>query len=487
MAVSKTLAPVLATLAILIAAPPALTAPPPAPAALRFAPCRLTHPLGLAGIEAECSRLEVAESDAPDSRRIALSIARVPAVDRRKAGDPLFLIAGGPGAGTQSMFAAVAPVFWRVNREHDIVLVDQRGTGNSAPLECPQDDDLEENVARLEPVMRECLAALQKRHDVAQYTTSRAVRDLDAVRRALGYARINLYGTSYGTRVAQHYLRRYPQHTHSVILDGVVRPDRPLGPDIAFDAEAALQRIFARCRDDAACRTAFGDPLRDYHALHDRLEKKPQRLTAPEPMEFGLPQLRIALRLSSYAAAQAALLPLALHRAAQADDFTALASLYTLSLRSLETLIATGMHNSVVCAEDIPFVRSTEADHERMAATYLGTSTFDMLQRLCAIWPRGTVDADFHALVRSDVPVLLLSGSDDPVTPPANAVAAMKFLTRSRHVLLSGEGHGQLGVRCMDRIFEDFLRDTDPAKLDITCLDRRELPPFFVSSAGPAP
>lgn len=451
-----------------------------------FTPCRLAHPLGLAGIEAECAALEVAESDAPGARRITLSVARVRAVSREKSREPLFLIAGGPGMGTQAMYAGIAQVFRRVNREHDIVLVDQRGTGRSAPLECDQPDDEDIDLQRLEPAVRACLATLQKNHDVAQYTTSRAVRDLDAVRRALGYTRINLYGVSYGTRVAQHFLRRYPQHTQSVILDGVVNPARPLGPDLALDADAAVQRIFARCRNDEACHTAFGDPLADYRLLRERLSKTPRRV-ADIDSEFGLPQLRVAMRLSSYSAGQASLLPLALHRAAHADDFTALASLYSLSLQSLEHSIAAGMHNSVVCAEDLPFVAVDAEQRAKLTATYMGADTFDALLRICALWPRGPVDADFHVPVKSDVPVLLLSGSDDPVTPPSNAVAAMKFLTRARHVLLAGEGHGQLGVRCMDRVFEDFLRQGEPAKLDLTCLDKRVVPPFFLSPAGPAP
>ena len=451
-----------------------------------FAPCRLAHPLGLAGIEAECAALEVAESEAPGARRITLSIARVPAVSREKSREPLFLIAGGPGMGTQDMYVGVAQVFRRVNREHDIVLVDQRGTGRSAPLECDQADDEDVDLQRLEPAVRACLATLQKNHDVAQYTTSRAVQDLDAVRRALGYGRINLYGVSYGTRVAQHFLRRHPQHTRSVILDGVVNPERPLGPDLALDADTAVRRIFARCRDDAACRAAFGDPLDDYRLLRERLAKTPRRIADLEP-EFGLSQLRVAMRLSSYSAAQASLLPLALNRAARADDFTALASLYSLSTRSLEHSIAAGMHNSVVCAEDLPFVTVDAERRAKLAATYLGTDTFDALVRICALWPRGPVDADFHSPVKSDVPVLLLSGSDDPVTPPSNAVAAMKFLTHARHVSLADEGHGQLGVRCMDRVFEEFLRHGEPAKLDMTCLDKRIVPPFFLSPAGPAP
>jgi pimeloyl-ACP methyl ester carboxylesterase len=470
-------------------------AAPDAPAAApTFSPCRLAHPMGLAGIEAECTRIEVAESDAPGARRIALSVARIPAINRRKGSDPLFLIAGGPGGGTQDMYATLVPAFARVNRDRDLILLDQRGTGRSGALDCPDYDDDTPVPERIEPVIRACLTTLQRDHDVAQYTTSVAVRDLDAVRRALGYPRINLYGVSYGSRVAQHYLRRYPAHTRSVILDGVVQPDRPLGPDLALDAEASLQKIFARCRGDAACRAAFGDPEDDYRALRTRLANGARRITLPKPrsgepqtLDFGLVQLGIALRFSSYGAASAAVLPLALHRAVHADDYTPLATLYGLTLRSLEQSIAAGMHNSVVCTEDIPFVQDANVDRATLAATYLGNATYDLLKTVCRIWPRGPLDADLRTPLRSAVPVLLLSGSDDPVTPPAYAIAAMRGLSRSRHVLLAGEGHGQVGVRCMDRVLEDFLRATDPAKLDTTCLAKRVAAPFLTTLAGPAP
>ena len=191
------------------------------------------------------------------------------------------------------------------------------------------------------------------------------------------------------------------------------------------------------------------------------------------------------LRLSSYDASQAALLPVALHEAATKDNFTPLASSLLMLHGSLEGSIATGMHYSVVCSEDIPFVGAV--DRARLAATYMGTEMLDTLQRVCASWPRGPVDADFREPPSPAVPVLLLSGADDPVTPPSYGEAALRGLADARHVVLADAGHGQLGAPCMDKVLRDFIDTAQPSKLDLKCLDKRSTAPFFTSLAGPPP
>ena len=158
-----------------------------------------------------------------------------------------------------------------------------------------------------------------------------------------------------------------------------------------------------------------------------------------------------------------------------------------MSTSRLGDAVAFGMNSTVVCAEDIPLVDDRLVDRAALAATYLGTEMLDSLRAICGVWPRGPVDADFHLPLVSDVPVLLLSGSDDPVTPPANAVAAMKGLRRSRHLVLAGEGHGQPGVTCMDRVMAAFVRDRDPVALDASCLGKARPAPFFTTPSGPAP
>lgn len=475
-----------------LGSPSAAAAGPPA-----WPPCRLEHPAKLLSIEAQCRTLRVPEDETrPAGRQIDLFVARVPAVSGRKAPDPLLLIAGGPGMGASEMYPAVAPAFARIRRERDLIIVDQRGTGRSGALRCDAAADIDTggDPQSFLAAARRCLEALQPRFDLRQYTTSVAVRDLERVREDLGIERWNVYGVSYGTRVAQHYLRRHPQRVRSLILDGVVPPGLALGPGLALDAQAAVDRILDRCRRDAACVNRFGDPRAHYEALLARLRERPVELRLPDPtsaeprpLRFGVDQLAAVLRLQSYSSATAALLPLALHAAATRANFAPLAGLWSIGVQSLGGSIAAGMHHSVVCTEDLPFVDTAAVDRERLAATFLGTSLLDALQALCAFWPRGVLDADLHAPLRADTPLLLLSGADDPVTPPVNAERAMQGFGRARHLVLPGQGHGQIGVTCMDRLVATFLRDLDPTGLDARCLESVRPVPFFTTLAGPEP
>jgi pimeloyl-ACP methyl ester carboxylesterase len=193
------------------------------------------------------------------------------------------------------------------------------------------------------------------------------------------------------------------------------------------------------------------------------------------------------LRLASYTPEYAALLPLLLHDAAVAQDFTPLAAQFLLIERSYAEALATGMHNSVVCAEDVPFYDLARIDRARLAGTFLGTLQLDGLITVCRNWPHGPVDADFHAPLHSEVPVLLLSGSDDPVTPPQYAEQARAGLPHARHVVLQGFGHGQLTAPCVDRLMARFLERADADSLDVSCVRGAHPQAFFTSRNGPAP
>lgn len=469
----------------------------PAAGATTFSPCQIQDLNGIAVYNAECADFAVPENPAkPEGRSIELRVARVPAINREKEPDPLFLLAGGPGMGATALYGNVAPAFRRIHRNRDIVLVDQRGTGSSNALNCPT-DDLEMMSATPEQLRDEaerCLKTLSEHADVAYYTTSVAVQDLDHVRAALGYERINLYGGSYGTRVAQHYLRRFPRHTRSVILDGVIAPEQILGPDTAIDAERALESVLARCTRAAACKRKFGNPAEAYRALRESLKSKPVSVTLPDPttgiprtIQFGPMQLALVLRLAIYSSEQAALLPLALSFAQQSGNFAPLAGQFLMTLRTVDEIASYGMHNSVVCTEDVPFFDTVKIDREKLEATFLGAAQVDALQSICAIWPHGPIDADLHAPLQSDVPVLLLSGGNDPVTPPANGEKAKAGLENSLHLVLPDLGHGQIAAPCMDRVMADFIRLGTVKGLDTSCTRRAKPMPFFTTLSGPAP
>ncbi len=491
----------LLALLLIIAGPAGVAASPnPAAAPLALSPCRLEHPSGLASLEAECGHLAVPETRAAaGGRQLQLFVARIPSLSRRHAPEPLFILAGGPGLGASTFYTGVAPAFARIRRNHDIVIVDQRGTGNSHPLNCPFDEQQMWDASEADTVriMRECRISLARDHDLTQYTTSVAVQDLDAVRQALGYARIALYGSSYGTRVAQQYARRYPQHTQALILDGVVPPTQVLGPTTPLDAEAALRRIFARCRADAACARQFGDPEQDYQQLRSKLAAAAVPVTLTDPrsglptqLSFTTAVFTAALRLASYSDDHAALLPLTLHLANDRNEFAPLASQYLLAAASYDAVLAYGMHNSVVCTEDVPFFASQRIDRGRVAATFLGTSQLDALQALCGQWPTGVLDADLHQPLASKLPALLLSGTADPVTPASFGEEAARGFSHALHLQLADQGHGQLVHTCIDRIMADFLQAAGTGKellVDHRCADKLRPAPFFLSLNGPAP
>jgi len=460
-------------------------------------PCQLEHPQRLSVVPADCGVLTVPESPAkPTGRQIALSFARVPAINRTRQPDPLFVIAGGPGMAATTFYAMIAPVFGRIHRDRDIVLLDQRGTGGSNPLNCPNDQgsNSEVSVDALVADTRRCLDELSAKADVTQYTTSLAVADLDRLREMLGYDRINLYGVSYGTRVAQHYLRRFPQHVRALVLDGVVPPEVSLGADAAVDAEASLTRILARCAREAACKSQFGDPEADYHDLWQSLQAHPAQVSIPDPttgeathFEFTRFHLATVLRLSIYSSEPTALLPLLLHQAHESKDYSRLAAQFLLLNHSYSDVVAAGMNDTVVCTEDLAFYKPSEADRAKLESTFLGAAQFDALLAICKMWPRGPMDPDLHAPLHSDVPVLLLSGSDDPVTPPAYAEQARRGLTHSVSVVLKDFGHGQVGAPCVDRVMSQFIHSASIDGLDTSCTKNDKPTPFFTSLNGPPP
>ena len=456
-------------------------------------PCRLVAPMLPAAFE-RCGTVTVpVNPDEPEGDAIELFVARAAAETATPAADPLLIITGGPGGSTVDFYLQSRAAFEPVRRDRDLILVDQRGTGRSnGGFQCrvPEDLALETaDEAALARFVDSCLAALA--HDPRYYTTSIAVRDLERVREALGIERWNVYGISYGTRVAQHYLRRYPERVRALVLDGVVPPDLALGPDIARVAQAALDGIFARCAAQPACAERFPDLAAHFAALIERLETEPVSAQAALGAEggtddemFTADHLRAVARFMSYSSTTAALLPVVFEEA-YAGRYRPLVAQASTTLRGLPEALSFPMSNSVVCAEDEPYMPADAAD--RLGDTYLGTTIVDALRLLCARWPRGVVDADFKEPLVADTPTLLLSGELDPVTPPAYAERVATNLSSSVHVVGRGQGHGLLVVGCMPRVLRNFLAFPDPEGFEAECLENEVPMPFFISLLGPAP
>ena len=238
------------------------TAVPAAPSAVARAqgpgsgagltPCRLK---GLEH-EARCGVVKrPLDPSQPQGPQIDVHFAVLPALARHKKPDPVFFFAGGPGQSAIALAGTLARPLARLTNRRDVVLIDQRGTGRSAPLQCPEQPLTQPLREMADPAsqvqrLRECRAALQKlpHGDLRHYTTTVAMADAEAVRQALGAPRINLMGGSYGTRAALEYLRQFPQAVRRVVIDGVAPPDMVLPASFSTDAQAALDALFAACQ-----------------------------------------------------------------------------------------------------------------------------------------------------------------------------------------------------------------------------------------------
>ena len=463
---------------------------------LELADCRISAGPAFPGIKARCGELErpLDPSDPNSRETIKLRVAVVPALNLDPISDPVVPLAGGPGQGAVDFYTSYAQAFAPLNRDREILLVDQRGTGESTPLRCAMDEELIEGSMSDEEAIRlteECLRELP--YDPRFFTTSVAVRDLEAVREALGYPSLNLYGVSYGSRVAQHYARRYPETTRTIVLDGVVPPDLPLGPDIALEAQRAVDNIFARCAEDAACSEYFPDVADTFARVREELAEAAVDVRLVDPVSgevdtirFGGAAFAVAIRLLAYHPNSIALIPLFVHEAGE-GNFQPLAAQYLTIARGLSDALATGMHNSVMCAEDTPRYDLANLDRGALDASYLGPVLVDTMDTVCSLWPKGPVDDDLHEPLVTDTPTLLLSGSADPITPPGYATRAATRLTRAW--LLTGEdqGHGQLAVGCMPDVIASFVNDAGLEDGAAACIEDSFVMPFFLSFSGPQP
>jgi len=424
----------------------------------------------------------------------------VPAMARRKLADPVFLLAGGPGQSAIGVAPQMLGLVSRLNNRRDIVFVDQRGTGLSAPLNCA--DTRREPLAeqadpqRQQQQIEACRTALLKlpyikaRADLGLFTTTIAVQDLDAVRRQLGAAQVNLVGVSYGTRAALEYQRQFPAQVRRSVLDAVAPPDMALPVSFSTDGQAALDAWLAACEAEPACARNHPALRADWHAL---LRKLPLAAAAAHPLtgqpeRFVLTRQMVlaAVRSALYVPAVAAALPAAIGDAAR-GRLEPLLGLNALLASRKGVQLAMGMHFSVVCAEDMP--RAAHATD--VPGADFGTEQMELYGKVCANWPRGDVPAAFYTVAPSRSPALLLSGGLDPATPPRHGARMARALgPNAVHVVVANAGHGVMAIGCARDVVYRFIDAGDDAAavaVDAGCLKAVPRPPVFEPITADAP
>jgi pimeloyl-ACP methyl ester carboxylesterase len=458
-------------------------------AQLELAPCRLD---GLS-VEARCGHLGVWENRRTrEGRRLDLKVAVVPALAGSPQRDPLFVLVGGPGQAATEAGPQIAEALHEVQRRRDIVLLDQRGTGSSHPLDC-KDEAAEAFDKRFAPELdlattRACAEQLDA--DLTLYTTDVAMDDLDDLRVALGYERVNLWGGSYGTRAALVYLRQHPAQVRSLVLDGVAPFAIELPLFVARDSQRALDLLYRDCEQDGGCARAYPGARAQLEQLLAGLQQSPASVLVTHPRS-GVPQtiqieregLAAALANLLYVPALASLIPLGVERASR-GDWTTLAGATEAFSSTVD--ISVGMFLSVACAEDISRITDAEAaEHTR--GTFLGPGWLSRLRQQCEAWHAAQLPSSFFEPVHGTVPSLLLSGQLDPVTPPSWGEQVAQALSPSRHVIVPGGGHGVSTLGCVPELISQFLDSLDLNALKPECVERLQRPPFFLSLEGPSP
>jgi pimeloyl-ACP methyl ester carboxylesterase len=408
-----------------------------------------------------CGSISVPENRDAPARKIQLRIRTLMATGSSPKADPIVPVQGGPGQGAVQLGGLFSRLLADLRRDRDIILIDMRGTGESHRLSCDalSPEWLRSGDLMPVPLVRACRAELEAKADLTQYTTAILARDLDDVRKALGIERWNLYGTSYGTRLALEYARSYGARVRTMTLHGVAAPSLAMPLPYAKDSQAALDRLL----DDETRRLLPG--------VLARLQQEPAVVaTAAGEVNITPGVFSEALRNLIYDAG-AAPRAAAMIRNGSEGDFSAAAEAVLRQRRGFGREIAMGMFLSVTCTEDIPRIDEAKID-EASRGTFLGDYRVRQQMAACGAWPRGGPSVVGTPIV-SDVPTLLVSGELDPVTPPRFGDEVLAGLKNGVHLTLPGEAHGfGPATGCVMAAMKDLVDTADASRVAPRCEGR---------------
>lgn len=460
-------------------APAASTTPEPS---IHLQPCMLGE------LPAECGVLSVYENRATKAgRTIDIHVAVIKASEPNPAPDPIFYLAGGPGGSAIDAAGYAMLMLKTANQRRDLVLVDQRGTGQSNRMACPRQVEESLGLVPIDDAMlqdlRACLTNLNG--NPSAYTTAWGMDDLDDVRAALGNDQINLYGESYGPTAEQVYLSRHGDHVRTMALEGVTLLDVPMMERMPRSSQQALDLLYARCRADKTCNSAYPNLSDEVQALIARLEKQPVELSLTNPQTgknilLNRAWLVQGIHGTLYSTPTAVLLPSLLHQA------------YLGNWSGIEKIVSNDfapgstkpewiiMNLTILCHED--WARASREETTRFSAgsymAYEDVRRFSVPEPVCALIPRPQPEALYQPVTTSPVPVLIISDQADPGNPPENVATAKEHYPNSLALVAPGQGHGYTGFPCRDQILAAFIEKGTTQGLNADCLQKEPLPPI---------
>ena len=427
--------------------------------------------------QVKCGTIDVPSNyNKVDGDKISINFAILPAIDNTQNKTPLMFLAGGPGQAAVELAAHIRSGFTEVRKTRDIILIDQRGTGLSHPLQC--DESQQAKIYSIVPEdfnkkeVATCIETLQKNNDLSQFTSENAVRDFDEVRKALGHKQINIYGGSYGTRAALVYMRLFPESLKSVVLDSVGPIEVPIGL-FGQSAARSFDLLITHCKEDKYCNQAYPNLLAEYQTVIERLSTTTLALTVGHPRlgtrtPFNLSKGKFISTLftSLYSTQTRHLLPLVIHEAFN-NNYQPLLGVISTSDGSSNMYV--GLTFNIVCNEDMPRI-SPEMIIKDKDNSFGKGQTHRGWEVACPLWPKYSVDASFYQSVTANIPTLILSGNLDPVTPPSNGEKSAATLPNSHHIISNRNAHIVASTACGVDMVNDFLNHLDPKKVDQSCL-----------------
>ncbi len=442
-----------------------------------------------------CGGLEVYENrEAGSGRKIRLAIVVLPSVSSDVHGDPLVFLAGGPGQAAAQMASLVQPMFRKIQRTRDIVLVDQRGTGKSNPLNCRGGGDSLRDLTEPDdgrrsricgPAWRGCRVTRASTPPTSRWTISTTSAPGSATTGSISMAARTAPGPPWSTCAA----------TARTCARSCWTAWRRWTCACRCTPRATRSARSTSCTRTACATTPAAAPTRSClertRALFARLDARPARVKVAHPRTGVVEEIEITSKLVAsivfkalYSPLTASILPSLIERA-EHDDFQGLLAL-AFAGESSTDMMSLGMQLSVLCSEDSP--RYVEEDITREAAgTLFGTRLLTGQVAACRFWPKGRVDDAYYAPVASPLPALVLSGELDPVTPPTWGLEVVKHLPNGRHVVMPGTGHGVAATACGNRLVTEFIEKGDAHDLDAGCVRGVQRPGFFLTPAGPEP
>lgn len=432
------------------------------------------------------SFVEVFENNVTNQgRRIKLYVELVPAKDPQNKTAPMFIVMGGPGQAATDLVSFFSEIFSVINQHSDLVFIDQRGTGKSNPLQLRgtyqtladyfKDDFMDDAVVKMS------LLELSRQHDLRCYGTANAILDIDEVRQQMGYDKINLYGTSYGTRVAIAYINQYPQRVRTATLKGLVPPELVIPAQFANDAQRSLDLLFKDCHETEACRTVYPDLEKEWKTFMQRTWPMRVAVANPETKKIDSVQLTreivaLNMRVLLMSPSTTKNIPF-LIREFNRGNHVPLTNLMLSIKKSYLKGVYDGMTLCVVCNEDYPVLSTIEPDVS--SSTFLGSYWIDRVMNACSIWNSEKYRASKPTASPQSTPVLIISGNRDGATPPANGDEVLKYFPNGRHVVINAGSHSFDGMRnCVENIITEFVTTAQTKVLSTGCVETILFPPY---------